>query len=89
MYQRVGDVPHAGHTAAYNGGAGRTASMVPQVGRSNILQPSGPSVQPIDSVIFCAKSMERGLHYSYPESFMPPSSRPIFDLYRLLLFSQD
>jgi hypothetical protein len=30
--------------AVYNGGAGRTASMVPQVGRNNILQPSGLSV---------------------------------------------
>jgi hypothetical protein len=74
MCQRVGDVPHAGHIAAYNGGAGWTASMIPQVGRNNILQPSGLSVQPIDSVIFRAKSMERGLHYFYPESFMSPAA---------------
>jgi hypothetical protein len=74
MCQRVGDVPHAGHTAAYNGGAGWTASMVPQMGSSNILQPSGLYVQPIDGVIFCAKSMERALHYSYSESFMPPAA---------------
>jgi hypothetical protein len=35
---------------------------------------SGLSVQPIGSVIFCAKSKEGGLHYSYPESIMPPAA---------------
>jgi hypothetical protein len=48
--------------------------MVPQVGRTNILQPSGLSVQPVDSVIISAKSMERGLHHTYPESFMPSAA---------------